>query len=285
MMKFKLKALVATLAMTAGSAFAAIPDGTTGNGGLFLEVYDGVGATYIRDLGITMNDFGTTQRATAGFTNNVNNGAFPVTGNGAIVNGQLSFASDANMTSFLTGTTAANVKWEVFAVDFAGTGAADGLRVLYTSSTNQQTAAAGAGIWMSDTQISTAIGNINNQLTSGATSINSLLGSNQSMITTTNTDIAFATFLGATMGGGTGSNVNTFTTLGSDAFMNYATRFSTSNTVEGIFVTYAGTNPFPVQLASNGTLTFAAPVPEPGTWAMLLAGLMMVGGIARRRLG
>jgi hypothetical protein len=34
----------------------------------------------------------------------------------------------------------------------------------------------------------------------------------------------------------------------------------------------------------NGVLTWAVPIPEPGTYAMLLAGLALVGGIARRRL-
>ena len=37
-------------------------------------------------------------------------------------------------------------------------------------------------------------------------------------------------------------------------------------------------------LQSNGTLVYAAPVPEPETYALFLAGLGMLGAIARRRL-
>jgi hypothetical protein len=43
-----------------------------------------------------------------------------------------------------------------------------------------------------------------------------------------------------------------------------------------------GGNPSPYEFAKIN-LTFASPVPEPETYALLLAGLAMVGSVARRR--
>ncbi|MFN0161859.1 MAG: PEPxxWA-CTERM sorting domain-containing protein, partial [Burkholderiales bacterium] len=39
------------------------------------------------------------------------------------------------------------------------------------------------------------------------------------------------------------------------------------------------------QAAGGGdySLTYTAPIPEPETWALMLAGMALVGGIARRR--
>ncbi|MBU4499734.1 MAG: hypothetical protein KKG40_05945, partial [Gammaproteobacteria bacterium] len=79
-MKLKLIALAAMLA--AGSAQAAIVDGSTGNGELFMTVLDSVGQkSYTLDLNITMNDF------LAGV---------------AVSGTSYSYTADANMSSFLS---------------------------------------------------------------------------------------------------------------------------------------------------------------------------------------
>ncbi|MEI6303975.1 MAG: Ig-like domain-containing protein, partial [Betaproteobacteria bacterium] len=257
-------------AATAGStAPGPIPDGTTGNGGLFLEVYDpATSATYIRNLGVSMNAFGTSERTpaqltAAGFTNTVDAGfAAASVGGGVLVDGALKFSADSTWNTFVSGRNVFDFSWEVLAVDNVGTGAADQIRLLYTTPNNDQARAALTGVLVTNGSILSSIGAVNGQLQSSLslTSINALIGSNQSMITTTPTDTAFATTLGSTLGN-FDPDFNTWSTVGTDNFLTYATRSSTSTNAEFIAVTYGpdtGTSStsFPVQLAADGTLSF-----------------------------
>jgi len=67
-------------------------------------------------------------------------------------------------------------------------------------------------------------------------------------------------------------------TSGAGNFVGFvSTGLLTSVTVNSSFV---GDDPF----VTINNLTLAAPIPEPGTWALLLAGLGVVGSLARRRL-
>ncbi len=89
----------ALVAVSAAPAMASIALGNTGNGELFLVVWDeGDKVSYVKDLGVTLNDF-----------------------NGA---GSLSYAlSDANFAGFLgvANTTATDIKFAVIGSDSAGT--------------------------------------------------------------------------------------------------------------------------------------------------------------------
>ena len=137
-MNFKLNALVAAaLLSTAGSASAitAANDVSTGNAFLLLTVLDanyngGVGRSYTRSLEVAMNDFGTANRATGGFTTNVD----------ALSSLNQTWATGALWSTFTAGMDAATIaglKWDVTALDGAGTSAADQKRVLTTSVSNQ----------------------------------------------------------------------------------------------------------------------------------------------------
>jgi hypothetical protein len=67
-------------------------------------------------------------------------------------------------------------------------------------------------------------------------------------------------------------------TSGAGNFVGFvSTGLLTSVTVNSSF---GGGAPF----VTINDLTLAAPIPEPGTWALLLAGLGVVGSLARRRL-
>lgn len=144
-MKHQLKTLAVAVALAAGmgQANAALIDGTGGNGELFFAAYSpSLQTSYVRDLGIRLNNFTPTATtvATAGTYAFNPDQAIGTTAGSSVraSNYSLSFLTDPLlMNSLGNGTSlASDVVWMVGAVDSTGSGA-NGHRYLTTIGTPQ----------------------------------------------------------------------------------------------------------------------------------------------------
>ncbi|ODU50844.1 MAG: hypothetical protein ABS92_01770 [Thiobacillus sp. SCN 63-374] len=258
-MKLKLIALAAMLA--AGSANAAIVDGSTGNGELFMTVLDQAGQkSYTLDLNLTMNDFLS----------------------GVAVSGaSYSYAADANMTSFLGGVAAGNKSSLVFAIgamDTVGATATDYYRFITTAS-------------VIDVNATVTNVNLKSLGTNGAQFLgdtNGKIGAGNSWIETDTAAVAYAD--SALWGSDWGGKFNGVSTglIGGDMGMYLLSQTSGTTAARNNFSVYGAIqqigSPVFANLDMNGNLTIAAaPVPEADTYAMMLAGLGLIGFMAARR--
>ena len=254
-MKFSLKTLAAAavMAVAASGANAAIDAGATGNGELFFNVWDASGS-YTRDLNITINSFEAL-----------------VAAGGSL---DLSFTQNATFATFLAGADLATLKWNVVAAD-----AVNPLRILTT-----YTAPEVAPLKDSVTKAaSTSVRNF-------ASEVNKVIGGNDSVAVTSGS----AAYAGANgvFGVKLGDILN-FETTGSLANNSFASGLGfmridakTTGTAASVYNEYMdGTSAVNVYLDSSKTLHIAAAavVPEPESYAMLLAGLGMIGFMAGRR--
>lgn len=288
-MNFKLKALAVAAIMAASApAFAAIDGGPTGNGELLLNVryYGGDSATSggddisaLFDLGLKMNDALAANSSLTGLTGtwNLNSGAY-----GASWNQLLSFVGAAN-----TG----KIEFNVIALDDTDRNLAGGSRYLTTGSVDAWPSQGNTNVkgFNGMDQYITA----NNSRGTHATDANGA-----SVATPTD---APNTFFGAIGGLTQGDNwlakttVDTTQVLGTEQNFWFLTTSSTSNLAQATKTPFGvdlnhdgviGAGEFTkVTLNEAGVLNITSPVPEADTWAMLLAGLGMLGAMVRRRTG
>jgi hypothetical protein len=273
-MKIKLIATLLGLAI-AGGANAAIDQSATGNGELFFQLWDTNGTAdkaddrnYVRDLGTLSNG------AVVGgkVTNWASTATTPVLVGDKLVpqtGGIFSLGADANLTSFLAGTSnAAGLRWNITATDSAGTD-----RFLTTSSgitAGQLPAYAVFRTFSLQTDTflanTTAIGTNESIVLNGAGAGISVFGGNVGGKATFTTDGAVGDQLGFYL-------LSEKLASGSAATKADLNQYKDA---AGTALTW--------QFKNDGSLTYAvAAVPEPESYALFLAGLGMIGAIARRR--
>lgn len=269
-MNFKLKALVAAVAFAAaGSAFAAIQPGnnaaTSQQGELVFYAFgydaNGNAATYVKDLGVSFNTFVATPSYAA-----------------------VDLDTDANWSSFL-GAGLSNTQWGVFATQKTANSAtaANGIRILTTAAGNDA---------------SQEISNANLTLAHGNTNVALVALNFGSTDYATNSSYYFSP---AAVNGPASGNFGAY--LGSDfkttgVFFNITNPIGTTSASFFQVARGAGSNAagIPVvtdvdatkvwNLTAGNELSYAvptAPIPEPETYAMMAAGLMLLGAVARRR--
>lgn len=251
-MNFKLKSLVAAAVLTAAAipAQAAVDLGNTGSSSALLTVVDfaaNVSATF--DLGLNHSDFAGGANTTAQ-TWNLAAGDY----------------ADA-WSSFSAAASAANVQWFVAATDNLGAGA--GARSIVSTSN-------GVISPISTTPLLTALNLIDSFQTGLNLANNHNSVANGANFSTANTvDIGRYTSSGKINGAGS---------VVGGAFGDQLALMQASTGANGLAAATQTifSNDFTFSLASNGTLVYA-PIPEADTSAMLLAGLGLMGFIARRR--
>lgn len=295
-MNFKLNALVAAALMAAAApSFAAMSDATSGNGELLLNVryYNGTGISggddisAVFDLGVTMNDFLANQN-TAGFSQSWN---LNDTNYGTVFADILAFA----------GANAANIEFNVIALDNTnGTDFVGGHRYLSTFVGNSFPALNNDNL--------AGFANMNGYVTSNnVRGTHATQANGASKAVQADSSSANPVYFGS-VGGQAGDTWRNQTTADTTAKLGVAQNFwflttAAADPADPTFIdgfTQSAKTAFGFDLDGNGSIgtgefgkwnvsatgavTFANPVPEASTYGMMLAGLGLVGFMARRRL-
>jgi hypothetical protein len=288
-MNFKLKALVAAAVMAASApALAVMADATSGNGELLVNLRfytgnnndggDGADISAVFDLGITMNDF----LANPGLMNTID-----------LTSANYGTAWADVMA--VAGANAGLIEYNVIALDNTKTTTAGGSRYLTTA--NVATFPALANLNMNNFTFMNSYVTGNNSRGTHVTEANGA-----STATSAEQNVYFGKINGTTTDGdnwAVQTTADTTKTLGTAQNFWFLTTSSTTNTAQAtkspfgldldgdgkIGGTTATANEYDkFLLGADGKLGYVAAVPEASTYGMMLAGLGLVGFMARRRL-
>lgn len=275
-MKLKLIALALAFAAAGQAHAAGTVDFTSGDGNLFLSVWDPVAQTsYSRDLGIDLNTFA--PNATLGATPTFNS-QYETAGY------TLSFTADATLQQYLSSANTANLVWNIGAGDNQGSGK-NGYRFLSTSP---------ADFTAVSSETNPLVKSISDNVPNA---IASALAASGTSSLTANANSSYVYAGDSTYANNWGSNTTGWLTtgaLGGSSNFYFMTPSSSVNlpTTKALVHQFGYTNAqgqFEAAtwtLGANGTLTYAvpaAPVPEPESWAMLGVGLGLLALRLRRR--
>lgn len=266
-MKLKLIAMAVAGLTAAGSAnavFNNITNDFDGQSELFAFAVDGVGNIQaFFDLGVNITDFTAASKSTPGTNINWNFTTGQTSGLGSVT-GSWSQA----WTTFRLGSTDANTKWMVGAGEF------DGYYGAITTSNDSPALIAAQLDDLVQNMAATYPTLAANALNSGGTHATAANGANTAVASSNPAGVIGSSFMPSWNGnfiGNSWASINT-----PQAAYQFTVLFNGGATQVDAF---AGK----FNLGSDGVLSYAVPVPEPETYALMLAGLGMVGLIARRR--